>query len=958
MLGAGAAQAQTSVTLVSNTGQSQDTASPISVDRGQAFTTGSNSDGYTVTGVDLLISDGSVSSTNLPMSITSSSTSNRPSAVKGTLSTMGGTGTVSYTTTGIVLQPNTTYFVLLEGPNVSTVKYGRTNSDSEDAGGAEGWSINDGSVYRGNSGDAWEVSDSSLQMTIHGRPNSRAPSFSRVWLDDSAIPKRIKLEFSEAVNGCPSRSAMPIHADGARRWQGAYKVVCADRTVALYLRYPSDWAATANYLTVGYDKSLATFPSGGSRLTYASDGAEVSSISDVPVNGHSTRVVPAATVDGTTMTLTFARPLKVDSAPAGRAFTVWAQHTGGPGIRRCVGSCRVEVQGSAAISGARARLTLAEVVPKGATVLFDYRQPETNPLRLASGVAVRSFSRAPATVLTATAPPLSLYAAEVYQSTNVYMVFNDAMDGDSMPAPSAFRVMETPSGGGARRVTVTGVEDWAGSVMLRLDRTVSRGVTVSYTKPSVNPLRDSEGRELASFRNQPVTSGGQRQRVKAVRVSSNAGADRTYGRGEKIRVQVTFDTPVSVLTSRGTPRLRIDLDPAPGGERWADYESGRETDTLTFAYTVAGSDASSAGIAVLANRLETNGGGITSLWAWPRHDAELAHSGLGHNRAHKVDAGLPAFRSAVVDGKALSVDFTVTLDPDSLSAPGAFRVTVNGTRRSVAAGGVAISGKTVTLTLASAVTGGDTVRVRYTRPSAKPLKGTSGSAVDTFADRAVTNKTPAAFVSAQVNAATLTITFDTTLAPGSVPARGAFHVTVGSARRNVVSGGVAISGKTVRLTLASAVTSTDTVKVRYTRPSTSPLQDASTGVAVAIFADQPVTNKTPAFVSAQVNAATLTITFDTTLAPGSVPAPGAFHVTVNGTRRSVAAGGVAISGKTVTLTLASAVVPGDTVKVRYTKPSTKPLKGASGVVVETFADQEVTNNSPIWSATLTTYFLL
>ena len=58
----------------------------------------------------------------------------------------------------------------------------------------------------------------------------------------------------------------------------------------------------------------------------------------------------------------------------------------------------------------------------------------------------------------------------------------------------------------------------------------------------------------------------------------------------------------------------------------------------------------------------------------------------------------------------------------------------------------------------------------------------------------------------------------------------------------------------------------------------------------------------------------------------SLPAPGTFHVTVNGARRNVASGGVAISGATVTLTLASAVIASDTVKVRYTKPSNNPLR--------------------------------
>ena len=111
---------------------------------------------------------------------------------------------------------------------------------------------------------------------------------------------------------------------------------------------------------------------------------------------------------------------------------------------------------------------------------------------------------------------------------------------------------------------------------------------------------------------------------------------------------------------------------------------------------------------------------------------------------------------------------------------------------------------------------------------------------------------------------------------------------------------------------------------------------------------------------ATVNGLTLTLTFNQALDGDSLPAPGAFRVTVNGARRSVATGGVAISGATVKLTLTSAVSKDDTVRVSYTKPSANPLRGAlrvphlaSSFPVESFSNQAVTNNTPIWSATLT-----
>ena len=101
----------------------------------------------------------------------------------------------------------------------------------------------------------------------------------------------------------------------------------------------------------------------------------------------------------------------------------------------------------------------------------------------------------------------------------------------------------------------------------------------------------------------------------------------------------------------------------------------------------------------------------------------------------------------------------------------------------------------------------------------------------------------------------------------------------------------------------------------------------------------------PEFSSAAVNGAALTVSFDEELDPNSVPAPGDFHVTVGGSRRNVAPGGVAISDGVVTLALDSAAVAADTVQVRYTQPATNPLQDAAGNPVDTFTDQAVINTT-------------
>ena len=145
--------------------------------------------------------------------------------------------------------------------------------------------------------------------------------------------------------------------------------------------------------------------------------------------------------------------------------------------------------------------------------------------------------------------------------------------------------------------------------------------------------------------------------VSGVAVTSNAGGDNTYRRNDVIRVTVTFDEAVDVT---GSPRLKIDMDPAEWGEKWASYASGSGTTSLSFAHTVVEPNYSTQGIAVLANSLALNGGTIRSASGT---DADLSHDGLAHDSSHKVDwrPGLSVADARVEEGAGAAVDFAVRL---------------------------------------------------------------------------------------------------------------------------------------------------------------------------------------------------------------------------------------------------------------------------------------------------------
>ena len=222
--------------------------------------------------------------------------------------------------------------------------------------------------------------------------------------------------------------------------------------------------------------------------------------------------------------------------------------------------------------------------------------------------------------------------------------------------------------------------------------------------------------------------------------ANSDGTPETYTLGKIVQVQVTFSRAVTVT---GTPRIKMKFDPN-FGEKWLDYESGSGSRVLTFAYKVVWPNSSTQGIAVLQNTLELNGGTIRAGTA----NADLAHTGLGHDANHKVDAGTtapPALVGATVNGRTLKMTFDEALAPGSTPAGSAFEVTATptgGSPRTIAGTGTAgISGRTATVTLASAVAQGETVTLSYTKPLNSPLSGLNVNRTESFTGKPVTNDT-------------------------------------------------------------------------------------------------------------------------------------------------------------------------------------------------------------------------
>jgi uncharacterized repeat protein (TIGR02059 family) len=180
------------------------------------------------------------------------------------------------------------------------------------------------------------------------------------------------------------------------------------------------------------------------------------------------------------------------------------------------------------------------------------------------------------------------------------------------------------------------------------------------------------------------------------------------------------------------------------------------------------------------------------------------------------------------------------------------------------------------------------------------------------------------------NGTELTLTFDESLSSTSA-AISNYKVTVDG--KTVTVSSRTVSGTTVKLTLASPISSDQTVLVSYTAPS--PLDSATTNLAIqdtsgndaATFTNQSVVNNSalgpdktpPNFSSMSISGSQVTLTFDETLATSPALDKAAFTVFVDETARVPTT--AVVSGSTVVLTFSSAIPSTAVVTAAYEAPA-------------------------------------
>ncbi|MCY4615574.1 MAG: SwmB domain-containing protein, partial [Chloroflexi bacterium] len=588
---------------VSNAGQAADVGRRVAGDLAQAFTTGSHPGGYTLSRVDLpMMKSGTDVPTYSSVGIHADASS-VPGASVGTLSNPSGVPTtrglvpLNASAGGIALEPNTTYWLVIDISGITTDQtIESTSSDARDAGGAKGWSIADGLLVRSFLLTDWtsaETGSDVLQMVVHATPNPTTVLVGNFGQPDGGVSAgSLTLDYAQAfTTGAADHGWVLTQLD-------LFMQMAPGQTPQTYtLKIHADSTGTP-----GSEEGTLTNPTGitstGATHSFTTEGLELAA------------------------ERTYWAVLDVTASPSD------------PGLRVA------RTAGKGEDAGAPDGWTIANSNLHRALAAPAWNTDTTRVLKIA------------------------IHGSEVTAQKLVGNTETGAPEQDASFTVDNAISFTTGSHGAGYELT---------SVGLRLKSSASTPpVYTVRIEGDANSLPD--GTSLGELTSSASLSGAY---ALIEFEASGEGIDLAAGTTYWVVFDVSTgdnDSHVAVVVTRN--------EDAGGAAGWSigDASYFRMQDDSNQWSTTQGS-----------------------------HPTALAVYGN-----IKPDTTEPEFVSAAVDGATLTVTFNEDLDATSVPAPGDFTVTVGADRRDVAAGGVAIAGDTVTLTLSSPVLAVDAVQVRYT----------------------------------------------------------------------------------------------------------------------------------------------------------------------------------------------------------------------------------------------------
>ena len=604
-------------------------------------------------------------------------------------------------------------------------------------------------------------------------------------------------------------------------------------------------------------------------------------------------VALSGTVDGSTAAITFDQALGTAS-PDATAF-------------RLTGTLAVATRLD--IAGATLTLTLQPPVKEGETVSLEYTEPELSPLQDGTENRVVGFER----VLLNRTDTTPRVEAATANGSALLIVFDQPLDKGSTPGSEAFSVTGGP--------LVSGVDIDGATLHLTLDPRAGDGdeLRVMYMGSSDHPLQDATLNQVEPFEIDVVNNTDDAPTALSANTDLS-GATITIVTSESVLVAdsaapgafALVGSAARVASIEATEEgLSLELEPPvheldePVLRYSPDPTQPLLIDADQAALPVAAFELAVDNIAdtaPLVERLTIDGETLTLTFDQPLAGADG-----------------PPYLAEFDDG-------TVVDPPVPLRA---YRVLVNAAPEPTAFGASEVHDRVARLTLLAPVRISDVVTLQYQLQTTRPLIDPTGHEVASFDPRPVENITAAAPVSALVDGALLTITFDAALQEGGDVDASAFTVNQAAPLAAAASGAV------LTLTLSAPVGEGEAVTARYIQPADAALLD-SAGGRVKSF-ELAVDNRTdtaPAAVSALVDATSVEITFDQELSPTDTPAT-AFSVSDSEGR--IAVDSVAVSLQAVSLSLARSAEEAAVVRVAYSRPATEALADPTGNAVEPFS---------------------
>lgn len=302
---------------------------------------------------------------------------------------------------------------------------------------------------------------------------------------------------------------------------------------------------------------------------------------------------------------------------------------------------------------------------------------------------------------------------------------------------------------------------------------------------------------------------------------------------------------------------------------------------------------------------------------------------VGAIAAPVFDTTPPVLQSASVNASdAAKVDlvYSELLSAVNVPAPSAYTAT----GRTVTA--VTVVNNIITLTLSAAVAPSTSITVAYTPPGTEKVQDQAGNFAASFTQSVsrggVADTTPPVLQTVTLDGTTFNkiyLGYSELLSTANVPAIAAFTVT------NKTVSSVTISGQVVTVILSTALSPSESVTVTYVPPTANKIQDLSgnpaAGASQAVTRPAASDTTAPVLLNIAFNAndySQIILTYNETLAAGSIPSPSAFGVT----GKTVSA--VGVSGATVTVTLTAVFGEGESATITYAPPSSGKIQDAAG----------------------------